>query len=105
MSEHRGGRDRVLVVNAGSSSLKLRVLDGEDRVVTTLDTAPARDDGSAAGLAAVIDRLGRVGAVGHRVVHGGAEFRAPILVDDRAERALRRLTPLAPLHQPAALAA
>jgi acetate kinase len=44
-------------------------------------------------------------AVGHRVVHGGVEFSAPALVDDSLLAKLERLVPLAPLHQPANLAA
>jgi len=47
----------------------------------------------------------RLIAAGHRVVHGGSEFTAPIVVDDGIMRALKRLTPLAPLHQPHNLAA
>ncbi len=42
-------------------------------------------------------------AVGHRVVHGGPLFTAPVRVDERVVEALAALTPLAPLHQPAAL--
>ena len=45
-----------------------------------------------------------VGA-GHRIVHGGAEFSQPVVVDDRIVAALEALVPLAPLHQPHNLAA
>ncbi|MCA8024641.1 acetate/propionate family kinase [Burkholderia cepacia] len=41
-----------------------------------------------------------VGAIAHRVVHGGARFMEPVVVDDAVLGALRTLTPLAPLHQP-----
>ncbi|HKR15426.1 MAG TPA: acetate/propionate family kinase [Pyrinomonadaceae bacterium] len=47
----------------------------------------------------------RVLAVGHRVVHGGARFRGPTLVNEEVLRELHRLVPLAPLHQPYNLAA
>jgi acetate kinase len=47
----------------------------------------------------------RVSAVGHRVVHGGIRFAAPTRVDDEVMSALRKLSPLAPLHQPHNLAA
>lgn len=53
------------------------------------------------------ERLGdrQVIAIGHRVVHGGTEFAAPLLVDDAVLDALEKLNPLAPLHQPHNLAA
>jgi len=44
-------------------------------------------------------------AVGHRVVHGGAKFGAPVVVNDEVLNDLRKLIPLAPLHQPYNLAA
>ena len=44
-------------------------------------------------------------AIGHRVVHGGAQFCAPIVIDDLSLQELKTLIPLAPLHQPHALAA
>lgn len=47
----------------------------------------------------------RLAAAGHRVVHGGAQFSAPIRIDDAALTALDRLSPLAPLHQPHNLSA
>ena len=47
----------------------------------------------------------RVLAVGHRVVHGGAKFGAPVVVNDEVLNDLRKLIPLAPLHQPYNLAA
>ena len=47
----------------------------------------------------------RVLAVGHRVVHGGAQFSAPVLINDEVLNELRKLIPFAPLHQPYNLAA
>jgi acetate kinase len=49
--------------------------------------------------------LGGLQAVGHRVVHGGARFSGPALLDTRAEDAIEELTELAPLHNGPALAA
>lgn len=43
-------------------------------------------------------------AVGHRIVHGGRDFAAPVRLDERVVAALEKLTPLAPLHQPLGLA-
>jgi acetate kinase len=91
---------RVLVVNAGSSSLKLRLLGPRDELEAEHDLAP--DDGAA--LEAALAGLPAPDAVGHRVVHGGARFRDAVRVDDDVTAALRELTELAPLHQPAALA-
>jgi acetate kinase len=91
---------RVLVVNAGSSSLKLRLLGPGDELEAERDLAP--DDGAA--LEAALAGLPAPEAVGHRVVHGGARFRDAVRVDDGVVAALRELTDLAPLHQPAALA-
>jgi acetate kinase len=58
-------------------------------------------------LAWIDDRLGGESllAAGHRIVHGGEEFVAPVRLDDRALAKLSRLSPLAPLHQPHNLAA
>jgi len=95
---------RILVVNAGSSSLKLRLLGPDDAVLAdaSLDQWDA-DDPEA--VARFVDRLGGVDAVGHRVVHGGPDLRTPAAVDDALIARLTELTPLAPLHQPRALAA
>jgi acetate kinase len=73
----------VLVVNAGSTSLKLHLVRG--------DESRAVDDFVAAG------------AVGHRVVHGGRRFVGPVLVDAEVERAIEELSALAPLHNRPAL--
>ncbi len=49
--------------------------------------------------------LPAIAAVGHRVVHGGPEFAAPVIVDESVLNTLEALVPLAPLHQPHNLAA
>jgi len=84
---------RVLTVNAGSSSLKLRVLDRDDAVLAAHDLRP--DD--------AWPDLPEVDAVGHRVVHGGERFHDPVGLDDAVVTALEELTVLAPLHQPGSL--
>ena len=73
---------QVLVVNAGSTSLKLHLVDGDE--ATAVDDIVAAD------------------AVGHRIVHGGS-FDAPQLIDDAVEREIDRLTVLAPLQNRRAL--
>jgi acetate kinase len=96
---------RVLVVNAGSSSLKLRVLDAGDAVAAEADIDAPRSQVDEDALRAWIAGAGTVDAVGHRIVHGGERFRSAVRVDDGVVRELRALTDLAPLHQPKSLAA
>ncbi|HEX2417406.1 MAG TPA: acetate/propionate family kinase [Micromonosporaceae bacterium] len=97
---------RVLVVNSGSSSLKLRLLEpaeqGRDTVIWRHD-APAPAELSDEELTGLLVQAPRADAVGHRVVHGGADFTGPTLVDDAVLDRLEALTALAPLHQPPAL--
>ena len=81
----------VLVVNAGSTSLKLHLVAGEETSVP-IESFDEVDSAE-------------IEAVAHRVVHGGAAFSEPTLVDDAVERDLAALTELAPLHNAPALAA
>jgi len=96
---------RVLVVNAGSSSLKLRVLDSSDKVTGTADLPAPRGAADAAAMESALASLGDADAVGYRIVHGGTSFTAPVRIDDGVLARLRALTDLAPLHQPKSLAA
>jgi acetate kinase len=106
---------RVLVVNSGSSTLKYQVLEGSagdrSRVLTRIAgaslvvrsvTHAVREMSSALEAA---DLLAAVRGVGHRIVHGGATFTEPVIVDDTVERQISDLSELAPLHNPPALAA
>ncbi len=99
------GTDRILVVNAGSSSLKLRVLDRDDSIVASADLPAPRGSTDAVAVTDAIRSFGPVGAVGHRIVHGGTQFSSPVRIDDGVVARLRALTDLAPLHQPKSLAA
>jgi len=96
--------ERVLVVNAGSSSLKLSLLGPADQTLDTLDVDPWHGEGATAEMTAFVAGLDGVGAVGHRVVHGGSRFRAAVVIDDDVRMAIADLADLAPLHQPRALA-
>jgi len=95
--------ERILVVNAGSSSLKLRVLDATDAVVAGADLPPPRGPEDRPAVAAAVAGLGGVDAVGHRIVHGGTAFLGPVRLDERVIARIASLTSLAPLHQPKAL--
>jgi acetate kinase len=96
---------RILVVNAGSSSLKLRVIGDDDEVVHSADM-PAIGRGSGAKeIASALAGWGEVEGVGHRIVHGGNVFSGPVVVDRDVVQELTRLVDLAPLHQPMSLAA
>jgi acetate kinase len=98
----------VLVVNAGSASLKLRLVRGDDAVLAAEElpaTHGRADPDEARAAIGRLSRLGAVDAVGHRIVHGGTTFTQPVLIDADVGRELAALAGLAPLHQPAALAA
>ena len=97
---------RVLVVNAGSSSVKLSVIGSDDVTVAASELdAPRASIDQGELRAAIADGLGAVDVVGHRIVHGGQRFREPVLIDGGVEAGLRELVALAPLHQPKSLAA
>jgi acetate kinase len=96
---------RVLVVNAGSSSLKLRTLDRHDELAASVDLPLARGQIDAASVRDAVSGMPAPDAVGHRIVHGGERFTSPVRLDPEVESALRELTDLAPLHQPESLAA
>lgn len=96
----------ILTVNAGSSSLKLRVLDEHDTVVGSRDSdAPGDEAELRKELEAILDEGAPIDAAGHRVVHGGPEFTGPTIVNPAVEDDLDRLADLAPLHNPPAVAA
>lgn len=90
----------ILVVNSGSTSLKL-IRVGRDGAASPIGAG----GGSGAGLEQRLRRAGPVAAVAHRVVHGGEGHLGPERISPRLLSELARLSPLAPLHQPRALAA
>lgn len=92
--------DNLLVANPGSSSLKLRVIGAYDEVLATHD-GPAPDGHVRERVAAFLGDAPSVRAAGVRVVHGGAEFRHSLVVDDEVAGRLEALDDLAPLHNPA----
>ncbi len=119
MSQSQHTDDRpVLVLNAGSSSLKYQLLvpeSGEVRTGGVVERIGERGSDvadPAAALETMTDRLLEEGidlgkvplrAVGHRVVHGGPDFSEPVVIDDAVLQRIRQLSALAPLHNPAAV--
>ena len=95
-----------LIVNAGSSSLKLKVFDGEREVAKAFVGEIGPDGHRAAmaeGLAQAGVALDRLTAAAHRVVHGGAGLTATARVTPEVVRQIQDCIPLAPLHNPANL--
>ncbi|WP_332877434.1 acetate/propionate family kinase [Massilia sp. S19_KUP03_FR1] len=125
-------RAAILVLNAGSSSLKfslyaarpeLLLCCGQIAAVAGAVTLHASDVAGTAKVERTLDPASdpagwptvlldwiasaypqvTLAAAAHRVVHGGPRYTAPVLIDAEVLKELRRLTPLAPLHQPHAL--
>lgn len=114
----------ILVVNAGSSSIKFQLFDLDKNLeavakglvegIGTKPVAKINDDevteltlgvGHKAGMEHILNWINAQGkweivAAGHRVVHGGSNYSEPIAIDDEIVEKILELTPLAPLHQP-----
>ena len=99
-----GGTAPVIVVNAGSSTLKVRVLGPADTVEKSLDLDPWDGSPDHLELSGFLTSVPDPGLIGHRVVHGGSTFSQAVVIDDAVVAAIASLTDLAPLHQPRALA-
>ncbi|MCH9815660.1 MAG: acetate kinase [Actinomycetia bacterium] len=101
----------VLVVNAGSSSLKYALVGahtGEQELAGVIERIGADVPDHAAAFALVRDEFANhaapvPAAIGHRVVHGGSHFAAPVEITAAVQEAIAACIPLAPLHNPAAL--
>jgi acetate kinase len=108
----------VLVLNSGSSSLKYRLIEPDsgrslaDGIVERIGEPSSPVADHAAALRTAFDQLSKDGidlracglmAVGHRVVHGGAGFYQPTVIDDSVIDELKQLSVLAPLHNPPAV--
>jgi acetate kinase len=103
---------RIAVLNVGSVTWKVARVEwtdaGAEVVVRAQRETPPGNDPTAlleGAFAEVGVAPGSVDAVGHRVVHGGTAFRAPVRIDEDVERRLEGLAALAPLHNPPALRA
>jgi acetate kinase len=95
---------RVLVLNAGSSSLKLSLVDGDDTTLAEHDFALSEGRLDDAQIAGAVRSMQGIEAIGHRIVHGGQRYPASVRIDGEVIRYLVSITDLAPLHLPTALA-
>ena len=127
---------KILIINAGSSSLKYQLIDMQDESVIAKGlverigiegsnlshkygdgqkfelVTPLKDHTEAMNVVldalqdadhGVIKSLDEIGAVGHRVLHGGEKFSASCIIDDAVIAAIEENIPLGPLHNPANL--
>ena len=124
---------KILVINAGSSSIKYQLFNMDDRSVlaaglverigeaegqikhkdhrdaSVVNVLPIPDHQAGLNMVAqlllegVIASPKEIGAVGHRVVHGGEKFSAPTVINDEVINVIDALSSLAPLHNPANL--
>ena len=125
---------KILVINAGSSSLKYQLIDMEDKKVLAKGLCerigiegsrlnhtptggekvvieePMKDHSDAIRMVidalvdashGVISSMDEIGAVGHRVVHGGEKFSGSVVINDEVKASLNECIELAPLHNPA----
>jgi acetate kinase len=97
--------ERILVVNAGSSSVKLRLLGADDQLLGRWDEAIPKGTIDRGAFARTLAEAPPPDAIGHRIVHGGHRYLGPVRLDAAVEHELQLLIDLAPLHQPKSLEA
>lgn len=95
---------RVLVVNAGSSTLKVSLVGDHDSTVLERDFKAPGGGFDDSELRGAVGEMEGVEAVGHRVVHGGPRYPASARIDAQLVDYLGSISDLAPLHMPASLA-
>lgn len=99
-----------LIINAGSTSLKYALLGGDELtplkqgVIENIGTEVCDHSQAFSKMLSVLGEIKDLRAVGHRLVHGGAEFTKPTRLDETAICCLEKYNELAPLHNPAGLA-
>lgn len=94
----------ILVLNAGSSSLKLSLFDSEARALLAESTCKLDFADSSQAIRQFVEGKD-IDLIGHRIVHGGIQFQAPIVIDEKVGAVIAELSKLAPLHNPPALRA
>ena len=100
---------KIAVINAGSSSLKFKLFDmTTEKLLKSVNIEHIGEEGSVfsnhhEALESIDVDFSSLDAIGHRVVHGGEEFKEAVLINDKAINAIDKLSALAPLHNPANL--
>ena len=95
---------RVLTVNAGSSSVKLRLIGSDDAILQEIEAPFDPVRGALGDVIHAVAGMDPADAIAHRVVHGGRVFREATVITRPVVDSLEELVPLAPLHQRSALA-
>lgn len=98
----------ILVINAGSSSIKYTLFDTELHVVLkgVVEEVVSYEEAFEQIVLHLKKKVGdyiALDAIAHRVVHGGGYFKAPVLIDSEVQQKIEELIPLAPLHNSANL--
>ena len=99
---------KVAVVNAGSSSLKVKLYDmTQEKLLKSYLVEHIAQEGGVATHQEALESLEidfkSIDMIGHRVVHGGEYFHSSVAIDDEVVKKIEELNPLAPLHNPANL--
>ena len=95
----------ILVINAGSSSLKYKLFDRDLHVRASGNFEELISHDEAIEKLQDMFDFSDIAVIAHRVVHGGEHFSAPVVIDEAVLQTLESLIPLAPLHNPANIAA
>ena len=90
----------IAVINAGSSTLKCALLERGSFATIWQGIMEYEDEGAKRFLQKAFTQHGQIVGVGHRIVHGGEKFIAPTLLTPSVLKELKRLSVLAPLHNP-----
>lgn len=99
----------ILVINCGSSSLKYKLYDmPREKLLSKGSVENIAEAGSAVrnhrqAVEIVLQKIGHVDAIGHRVVHGAETFKEPAIINERVIEKIKDCCQLAPLHNPANL--
>ncbi|MCM8800389.1 MAG: acetate kinase [Candidatus Omnitrophica bacterium] len=100
---------KVLVINCGSSSIKYKFFKMPEEhllskgIIERIGEAGSNIKDHYTGLRIILSNIKEVEAIGHRVVHGGEEFKDPVLINEGVIKKIRQYCAIAPLHNPANL--